>query len=240
MPSATRVPAASSSVPAPCAASGFRLSVADDGRGMTGDWANSGFGMTSMRERAEHIGASLTFVTAPRAGTEVVLAWQPASFTIPRARRCRPLIPERRRPPSATLQARVLVVDDHSLLRTGVANIINQEPGFEVVAEAANGLEAIEAFISHRPDVVLMDLRMPEMEGVEAVRRIRRDRSARARRRADDLRRGRRHRARPAGRGQGLYPQGHRRRSAGRVHPRRARRARPISRRPRPPSSPSA
>ena len=75
--------------------------------------------------------------------------------------------------PSATLQARVLVVDDHSLLRTGVANIINQEPGFEVVAEAANGLDAIEAFITHRPDVVLMDLRMPGMEGVEAVQQIR-------------------------------------------------------------------
>jgi len=52
---------------------------------MTGDWSTAGFGVTSMRERAEHIGASLTFVTAPRAGTEVVLAWQPASFTIPRA-----------------------------------------------------------------------------------------------------------------------------------------------------------
>ena len=74
---------------------------------------------------------------------------------------------------SATLHARVLVVDDHSLLRTGVANIINQEPGFEVVAEAANGRDAIEAFVASRPDVVLMDLRMPEMEGVEAVRRIR-------------------------------------------------------------------
>lgn len=74
---------------------------------------------------------------------------------------------------TATLRARVLVVDDHSLLRTGVANIINQEPGLEVVAEAANGLEAIAAFLTHRPDVVLMDLRMPEMEGVEAVRRIR-------------------------------------------------------------------
>jgi two-component system NarL family response regulator len=74
---------------------------------------------------------------------------------------------------SAILQARVLVVDDHSLLRTGVANIINQEPGFEVVAEAANGRDAIGAFVACRPDVVLMDLRMPEMEGVEAVRRIR-------------------------------------------------------------------
>jgi two-component system, NarL family, response regulator len=69
--------------------------------------------------------------------------------------------------------ARVLVVDDHALLRTGVANIINQEPELEVVAEAANGIEAVEAFARHRPDVTLMDLRMPGMEGVEAVRLIR-------------------------------------------------------------------
>jgi two-component system NarL family response regulator len=74
---------------------------------------------------------------------------------------------------TVTVHARVLVVDDHSLLRTGVANIINQEPGFAVVAEASNGREAVEAFVAHQPDVVLMDLRMPEMEGVEAVRRIR-------------------------------------------------------------------
>ena len=69
--------------------------------------------------------------------------------------------------------ARVLVVDDHALLRTGVANIINQEPDLRVVAEAANGLEAIDAFERHHPDVTLLDLRMPEMEGVEAVRQIR-------------------------------------------------------------------
>jgi signal transduction histidine kinase len=64
---------------------GFRLSVADDGRGITGDRGSLGFGMTSMRERADRIGASLTFVTAARSGTEVVLAWQPAAFSIPRA-----------------------------------------------------------------------------------------------------------------------------------------------------------
>jgi signal transduction histidine kinase len=58
---------------------GVRLSVADDGRGFARDRNSSGFGMTSMQERAERIGASLTIVTAPRAGTEVVLAWEPST-----------------------------------------------------------------------------------------------------------------------------------------------------------------
>lgn len=62
---------------------GFRLSVQDDGRGFAAERCQVGFGMTSMRERAERIGASLTIVTAPRAGTEVVLAWEPPSFTVP-------------------------------------------------------------------------------------------------------------------------------------------------------------
>jgi DNA-binding NarL/FixJ family response regulator len=72
-----------------------------------------------------------------------------------------------------TDQKRVLVVDDHALLRTGVANIISAEPDLRVIAEAANGLEAVEAYQQHRPDVTLLDLRMPVMEGVEAVRQIR-------------------------------------------------------------------
>ena len=65
---------------------GLRLSVADDGRGFNGDQCNGGFGLTSMQERAERMGAALTVVTAPRAGTEVVLAWEPPSFSIPGAR----------------------------------------------------------------------------------------------------------------------------------------------------------
>lgn len=59
---------------------GVRLSVTDDGRGFARDRNSAGFGMTSMQERAERIGASLTIVTAPRSGTEVVLAWEPLSL----------------------------------------------------------------------------------------------------------------------------------------------------------------
>jgi DNA-binding NarL/FixJ family response regulator len=94
------------------------------------------------------------------------------------AGRARTVAPNPAEPPASggtavVARARVLVVDDHALLRTGVANIINQEADLQVVAEAANGLEALEAFDAHHPDITLLDLRMPVMEGVETVRRIR-------------------------------------------------------------------
>ena len=67
----------------------------------------------------------------------------------------------------------VLVVDDHALVRTGVVKIISHAADLEVIAEAANGAEAVEAYAKFRPDVTLLDLRMPVMEGAEAVRQIR-------------------------------------------------------------------
>jgi two-component system NarL family response regulator len=82
------------------------------------------------------------------------------------------LLSEAARPVGAA-KSTVMLVDDHALLRTGVANIINQETDLQVVAEASNGLEALAAYERHRPDVTLLDLRMPVMEGVEAVRQIR-------------------------------------------------------------------
>jgi two-component system, NarL family, response regulator len=68
---------------------------------------------------------------------------------------------------------RVLLADDHAIVRNGVAQILNEERGISVVAEAADGAEAVELFARDRPDVALIDLRMPKLEGVQVVERIR-------------------------------------------------------------------
>ena len=68
---------------------------------------------------------------------------------------------------------RILTVDDHALLREGIAALVNAESDMKLVAEASNGLEAIKQFKLHRPDVTLMDLQMPDMRGIEATIAIR-------------------------------------------------------------------
>jgi DNA-binding NarL/FixJ family response regulator len=68
---------------------------------------------------------------------------------------------------------RILLVDDHIVLRMGLATAANGEPDMEIVAEADNGQHALEAFRVHRPDVVVLDQRMPGMQGTETIRRLR-------------------------------------------------------------------
>ena len=70
---------------------------------------------------------------------------------------------------------RILTVDDHPLLREGIAALVNAEADMKLVAEASTGQEAVEKFRLHRPDVTLMDLRMPDMNGTEAIAEIRRE-----------------------------------------------------------------
>jgi DNA-binding NarL/FixJ family response regulator len=77
--------------------------------------------------------------------------------------------------PSDAAAIRILTVDDHALLRKGIAALIDAEPDMELVAEAANGREAVAEFKKHWPDVTLMDLQMPEMSGVECIIAIRSD-----------------------------------------------------------------
>jgi len=66
-------------------------------------------------------------------------------------------------------------VDDHALMRNGIAGLVNAEPDMKMIAEAATGVDAIRQFRQHRPDITLMDLQLPDMSGIEAIMGIRGD-----------------------------------------------------------------
>jgi PleD family two-component response regulator len=79
------------------------------------------------------------------------------------------------RPASRTGSARLLLADDHDLVREGIRAVLEGEPDLLVVGEAANGREAVELCKELRPDLVLMDVRMPEMDGLAATRAVKED-----------------------------------------------------------------
>jgi DNA-binding NarL/FixJ family response regulator/signal transduction histidine kinase len=133
------------------------------------------FGLQTMRERARLVGGWLTLESAPGQGTRIIvdLPYAPLpELLLP------PATPEAARtfsaaPAASTGRIRILVADDHAVIRAGMRRLLEGYPDFEVVGEAADGLEALAEAQDLGPQVILMDMRMPGMNGLEALRQLR-------------------------------------------------------------------
>lgn len=159
------------------------IRVSDRGRGFDPDILENspikaGLGLMSLRERASYIGAKLAIESAPGQGSRFTL-------TVP-LRLDRGLYPLQSEPTADPgtvhkaecrtggdqADARLLLVEDHAVMRQGLVKLIADQPGLQVVGEATNGREAIELVRRLKPDLVVMDISMPEMDGIEATRHI--------------------------------------------------------------------
>jgi PAS domain S-box-containing protein len=148
------------------------LRISDDGVGMDMRHlsAKTSLGFASMRERAHSVGGDLRVSSRPGKGLTIV-ALLPAKHETD-YKRSDDSINEPR--------IRVLLADDHGIVRAGLKRILEETPDIRVVAEAADGLEAIRAYRQHNPDVAILDISMPLMDGLEVVNYIRAiDRKAR-------------------------------------------------------------
>lgn len=158
------------------------VQVQDPGRGFNTATAHqttssSGFGILSLRERVKLMGGRLDITSAPGKGTCVTLevdehrtTLAPTGNVAAPARATQdeePLAPHRSKG-----EIRVLLADDHKVLREGLAQLLQGEQDLHVVGQASDGLEAVELAGRLRPDVVIMDISMPRMDGIDATRAI--------------------------------------------------------------------
>ncbi|HEU4685359.1 MAG TPA: response regulator [Nitrospira sp.] len=157
----------------------------DPGRVRTSD-ADSHFGLLSIHERMRAMGGRLDLDSAPGRGTKatLVLPLKTAEETgllnpevgMPGPDRSEPGTPRVHsgtRPPTRPSQRiRILLVDDHVMVRQGLRGLLETYPDMEIVGEAANGEEAIAAIAKWQPDVVVMDIHMPRLSGIDATARI--------------------------------------------------------------------
>jgi PAS domain S-box-containing protein len=159
------------------------LTVCDSGKGfdpaiLETYTPKSGLGLLSLRERASYIGGSLMIESTPGQGSRFILKvpvdtdrhFQP----VPQATTVQDAIHIPAGQAAVATQAgiRVLFADDHKVMRQGLIRLVAGKPGISVVGEAANGREALEKVRQSKPDVVVMDISMPIMDGIEATRHI--------------------------------------------------------------------
>jgi len=141
-----------------------RIQVEDDGVGFLlseggrGDRMREGFGLFSIQERLQHFGGRFEVFSQPGRGVRAVLV--------------APLQVEGETEGGEPASVRILIAEDHRMMRDALASLLAKEPGFEVVGLAEDGLEAVRRAHETKPDVVLMDINMPRMDGIEATRQI--------------------------------------------------------------------
>lgn len=163
----------------------IRLEVRDEGIGfdpanrasVDGSPASGGFGLFSIRERLAKIGGTLDVVSAPGNGTRVTLLvpdLAPDKSLAPSVEHAAMLLTNTPRPMdrSAPAAIRVMLVDDHKIVREGLASVLTACEGVEIIGQAGDGQSAIENARQLRPDIIIMDISMPGMNGIEATRRI--------------------------------------------------------------------
>ena len=134
-----------------------------------------GFGLFSLRERLTALTGSLDIESSPGKGCRSILQ---APLLAGSAIKSAPVenmerlldIIEEHTPPQAERQIKILIADDHAVVRTGSAMVFNNESDFYVLGQASNGRQAIDLSRLLLPDIIIMDVNMPEMDGIEATR----------------------------------------------------------------------
>ncbi len=156
------------------------ISVSDPGNGFDPSILKrhnhkGGIGLLSLRERASYLGGSLLIESAHGGGSRFTLTIPAAGIT-GAVFSSIPLLSSHRNENNLkktnSAAIRVLFADDHKVLRQGLIKIISGQPNINVAGEAVNGLEALQLARQLKPDVIVMDISMPEMDGIEATRRI--------------------------------------------------------------------
>jgi PAS domain S-box-containing protein len=165
----------------------LQVVVADQGAGFdpaampAAGEGGRGFGLFSIRERIALMGGTMSVESRPGYGSRFVLSlpitssMQTMAVRTPESTRSRETkaMPSRHEDPGRKI--RVLLADDHAVVRQGMANLLGDEPDMEVVGEAGDGQEAVHLAAKLLPDVILMDMSMPKLNGVEATRLIHHD-----------------------------------------------------------------